>query len=305
MRWKGRRVSSNVEDRRGGGGAKAGGISILGLVVAFVAWKFFGVDPQTAYQATKQVTNQVTNQGQSAEMRGLENPTPEQQESMEFIGTILADTEDTWTQVFAQQLNQQYVPPKLVMFNGAVSSACGNASAAMGPFYCPADQKVYLDTGFFKDMRTQMGISGEQNQTELSRQDQAGDFAQAYVIAHEVGHHIQTILGISGQVQQMRQRASQVEGNQLSVRQELQADCLAGVWAHHNHQRTQFLEQGDVQEAMDAAHKIGDDYLQKRSSGQVVPDSFTHGTSAQRVQWFNTGLKSGNMNDCDTFGQAI
>ncbi|MDM1303319.1 neutral zinc metallopeptidase [Acinetobacter indicus] len=301
MRWKGRRVSSNIEDRRGGGGAKAGGISILGLVVAFVAWKFFGVDPQTAYQATKQVTNQ----GQSAETRGLENPTPEQQESMEFIGTILADTEDTWTQVFAQQLNQQYVPPKLVMFNGAVSSACGNASAAMGPFYCPADQKVYLDTGFFKDMRTQMGISGEQNQTELSRQDQAGDFAQAYVIAHEVGHHIQTILGISGQVQQMRQRASQVEGNQLSVRQELQADCLAGVWAHHNHQRTQFLEQGDVQEAMDAAHKIGDDYLQKRSSGQVVPDSFTHGTSAQRVQWFNTGLKSGNMNDCDTFGQAI
>lgn len=301
MRWKGRRVSSNVEDRRGGGGAKAGGISILGLVVAFVAWKFFGVDPQTAYQATKQVTHQ----GQSAETRGLENPTPEQQESMAFIGTILADTEDTWTQVFAQQLNQQYVPPKLVMFNGAVSSACGNASAAMGPFYCPADQKVYLDTGFFKDMRTQMGISGEQNQTELSRQDQAGDFAQAYVIAHEVGHHIQTILGISGQVQQMRQRASQVEGNQLSVRQELQADCLAGVWAHHNHQRTQFLEQGDVQEAMDAAHKIGDDYLQKRSSGQVVPDSFTHGSSAQRVQWFNTGLKSGNMNDCDTFGQAI
>lgn len=301
MRWKGRRVSSNVEDRRGGGGAKAGGISILGLVVAFVAWKFFGVDPQTAYQATKQVTHQ----GQSAEARGLENPTPEQQESMAFIGTILADTEDTWTQVFAQQLNQQYVPPKLVMFNGAVSSACGNASAAMGPFYCPADQKVYLDTGFFRDMRTQMGISGEQNQTELSRQDQAGDFAQAYVIAHEVGHHIQTILGISGQVQQMRQRASQVEGNQLSVRQELQADCLAGVWAHHNHQRTQFLEQGDVQEAMDAAHKIGDDYLQKRSSGQVVPDSFTHGSSAQRVQWFNTGLKSGNMNDCDTFGQAI
>lgn len=301
MRWKGRRVSSNVEDRRGGGGAKAGGISILGLVVAFVAWKFFGVDPQTAYQATKQVTSQ----GQNAETRGLENPTPEQQESMAFIGTILADTEDTWTQVFAQQLNQQYVPPKLVMFNGAVSSACGNASAAMGPFYCPADHKVYLDTGFFRDMRTQMGISGEQNQTELSRQDQAGDFAQAYVIAHEVGHHIQTILGISGQVQQMRQRASQVEGNQLSVRQELQADCLAGVWAHHNHQRTQFLEQGDVQEAMDAAHKIGDDYLQKRSSGQVVPDSFTHGTSAQRVQWFNTGLKSGNMNDCDTFGQAI
>ncbi|MGN0937592.1 MULTISPECIES: neutral zinc metallopeptidase [unclassified Acinetobacter] len=301
MRWKGRRVSSNVEDRRGGGGAKAGGISILGLVVAFVAWKFFGVDPQQAYQATKQVTSQ----GQTAEVKGLDNPTPEQQEAMDFVGTVLADTEDTWTKVFQEQLNAQYKPPKLVMFNGVVNSGCGTAQAAMGPFYCPADQKVYIDTTFFKDMRTQMGITGEQNQTELSRQDQAGDFAQAYVVAHEVGHHIQTILGISDQVQQARAQASKAEGNRYSVMQELQADCFAGIWAHHNQQRTQFLEQGDVEEAMDAAHKIGDDYLQKSATGQVVPDSFTHGTSEQRMKWFQTGLKSGNINSCDTFNQAI
>ncbi|MCL6246082.1 MULTISPECIES: neutral zinc metallopeptidase [Acinetobacter] len=301
MRWKGRRVSSNVEDRRGGGGAKAGGISILGLVVAFVAWKFFGVDPQQAYQATKQVTSQ----GQTAEVKGLDNPTPEQQEAMDFVGTVLADTEDTWNKVFQEQLNAQYKAPKLVMFNGVVNSGCGTAQAAMGPFYCPADQKVYIDTAFFKDMRTQMGITGEQNQTELSRQDQAGDFAQAYVVAHEVGHHIQTILGISEQVQQARAQASKAEGNRYSVMQELQADCFAGIWAHHNQQRTQFLEQGDVEEAMDAAHKIGDDYLQKSATGQVVPDSFTHGTSEQRMKWFQTGLKSGNINSCDTFNQAI
>ncbi|TQR72082.1 neutral zinc metallopeptidase [Acinetobacter sp. RF14B] len=301
MRWKGRRVSTNVEDRRGGGGAKAGGISILGLIVAFVAWKFFGVDPQQAYQATKQVTSQ----SQPAETQGLEHPTPEQQEAIDFVGTVLADTEDTWNQVFQQQLNKQYVPPKLVLFNEVVNSGCGTAQSAMGPFYCPADQKVYIDTAFFKDMRTQMGISGEQNTTELSRTDQAGDFAQAYVVAHEVGHHIQTILGISSQVQQARRQSSEVEGNQLSVRQELQADCLAGVWAHHNQQRTQFLEAGDVEEAMDAAHKIGDDYLQKRARGQVVPDSFTHGSSAQRVHWFNTGLKSGQLANCDSFNQTI
>lgn len=302
MRWKGRRVSSNVEDNRGGGGAKAGGISIVGLVVAFVAWKFFGVDPQQAYQATKQATSSLSS---TAETRGLENPTPEQQESIEFVGTVLADTEDTWSQIFQTQLNQQYVPPKLVLFNGTVNSGCGAAQSAMGPFYCPADQKVYIDTAFFKDMRTQMGITGEQNSTELSRNDQAGDFALAYVVAHEVGHHIQTILGISSQVQQARQQASKVQANQLSVLQELQADCFAGVWANHNHERTQFLEQGDVQEAMDAAHKIGDDYLQKQATGRVVPDSFTHGTSAQRVQWFNTGLKTGQMSSCDTFKNGV
>lgn len=303
MRWKGRRVSSNIEDHRGGGaGRKMGGFSILGLVVAFVAWKFFGVDPQQAYQVTQQVTQQAS---VGTETKGLDNPTPEQQEAMDFVGTVLADTEDTWNMVFQQQLNQQYTAPKLVMFTGAVNSGCGAAQAAMGPFYCPVDQKVYIDTTFFKDMRQQMGIGGEQNQTELTRQDQAGDFAQAYVVAHEVGHHVQNLLGISDQVHKARTQTSKVEANQLSVRQELQADCLAGIWAYHNQQRTQFLQQGDIEEAMDAAHKIGDDYLQKQSTGQVVPDSFTHGSSQQRMKWFQTGLKSGNLKDCDTFKQPI
>ncbi|MFN3074843.1 neutral zinc metallopeptidase [Acinetobacter sp. TY2] len=295
MRWKGRRVSENVEDRRGGGGAKAGGISILGLIVAFVAWKFFGVDPQMAYQATKQVTSSQQTQGASPE-----NMTAEQKESLAFVGTVLADTEDAWTQIFQQQ-GAQYSPPKLVMFSGRDRSACGSAESAMGPFYCPADQTVYLDTTFFREMRQQMDISGEQNQTELSTRDEAGDFAQAYVIAHEVGHHVQNLLGISSQVQKARQQASQVQGNQLSVRLELQADCFAGIWANKTQQKTQFLDQGDVEEAMDAAHKIGDDYLQKKARGIAVPDSFTHGTSAQRMQWFQTGLKSGDVNACDTF----
>lgn len=295
MRWKGRRISTNVEDRRGGGAAKAGGISILGLIVAFVAWKFFGVDPQMAYQATKSVTQQ-----QQVSDQAPQQLTPEQEEASEFVGTVLADTEDTWSPIF-KQLGGTYTPPKLVMFSGAIRSGCGTAQAAMGPFYCPADQKVYIDTAFFKEMRQQMGISGEQNQTELSRQDQAGDFAQAYVIAHEVGHHVQNLLGISSQVQQAQSQGSRTQGNQLSVRLELQADCFAGIWANHNQQRTQFLEQGDIEEAMDAAQKIGDDYLQKQATGQVVPDSFTHGTSQQRMHWFQVGLKTGDLNQCNTF----
>ncbi|ENV75613.1 zinc metallopeptidase [Acinetobacter ursingii] len=295
MRWKGRRISTNVEDRRGGGAAKAGGISILGLIVAFVAWKFFGVDPQMAYQATKSVTQQ-----QQVSDQAPQQLTPEQEEASEFVGTVLADTEDTWSPIF-KQLGGTYTPPKLVMFSGAIRSGCGTAQAAMGPFYCPADQKVYIDTTFFKEMRQQMGISGEQNQTELSRQDQAGDFAQAYVIAHEVGHHVQNLLGISSQVQQAQAQGSRTQGNQLSVRLELQADCFAGIWANHNEQRTQFLEQGDIEEAMDAAQKIGDDYLQKQATGQVVPDSFTHGTSQQRMHWFQVGLKTGDLNQCNTF----
>ncbi|MEB3864743.1 MULTISPECIES: neutral zinc metallopeptidase [Acinetobacter] len=299
MRWKGRRISTNVEDRRGGGGARAGGISIIGLVVAFVAWKFFGVDPQQAYQATQQVTA-----SQQSNATAPESLTAEQKEASDFVGTVLADTEDTWTPIF-KQLGKIYTPPRLVLFSGMIQSGCGTAQSAMGPFYCPADQKVYIDTEFFKDMRQQMGISGEQNQSELSRQDQAGDFAQAYVVAHEVGHHVQTLLGISSQVQQARAQASQTEGNQLSVRQELQADCLAGIWASHNQQRTQFLEQGDIEEAMDAAQKIGDDYLQKRSTGQVVPDSFTHGSSEQRMRWFQVGLKTGDINQCDTFNNPV
>ncbi|WP_151840590.1 KPN_02809 family neutral zinc metallopeptidase [Acinetobacter soli] len=295
MRWKGRRVSSNVEDRRGSSGAKVGGISIVGLVVAFVAWKFFGVDPQQAYQATQQITAAQSQTGTAPEQLSAE-----QKEASDFVGTILADTEDTWTPIF-QQLGQSYVVPKLVLFNGRVQSACGTAESAMGPFYCPSDQKVYIDTQFFKEMRQQMGISGDKNQTELSRQDQAGDFAQAYVVAHEVGHHIQNLLGISSQVQRAQAQANRTQANQLSVRLELQADCFAGIWANRNQERTQFLEAGDVEEAMDAAQKIGDDYLQKRATGQVVPDSFTHGTSQQRMHWFETGLKSGDLNQCDTF----
>lgn len=295
MRWKGRRVSSNVEDRRGSGGAKVGGISIVGLVVAFVAWKFFGVDPQQAYQATQQITAAQSQTGTAPEQLSAE-----QKEASDFVGTILADTEDTWTPIF-QQLGQSYVAPKLVLFNGRDQSACGTAESAMGPFYCPSDQKVYIDTQFFKEMRQQMGISGDKNQTELSRQDQAGDFAQAYVVAHEVGHHIQNLLGISSQVQRAQAQANRTQANQLSVRLELQADCFAGIWANRNQERTQFLEAGDVEEAMDAAQKIGDDYLQKRATGQVVPDSFTHGTSQQRMHWFETGLKSGDLNQCDTF----
>lgn len=295
MRWKGRRVSSNVEDRRGSSGAKVGGISIVGLVVAFVAWKFFGVDPQQAYQATQQITAAHSQTGTAPEQLSAE-----QKEASDFVGTILADTEDTWTPIF-QQLGQSYVAPKLVLFNGRVQSACGTAESAMGPFYCPTDQKVYIDTQFFKEMRQQMGISGDKNQTELSRQDQAGDFAQAYVVAHEVGHHIQNLLGISSQVQRAQAQANRTQANQLSVRLELQADCFAGIWANRNQERTQFLEAGDVEEAMDAAQKIGDDYLQKRATGQVVPDSFTHGTSQQRMHWFETGLKSGDLNQCDTF----
>ena len=248
-----------------------------------------------AYQMSSQVT-----QSSSAQQAAPENETAEQQEARLFVSTVLADTEDTWVPIF-QQIGREYQEPTLVMYSGATSTACGTGQSAMGPFYCPADQTVYIDTTFFKEMRTQMDISGEQNQSELSRQDQAGDFAQAYVIAHEVGHHVQTLLGISQQVNKARQQVSQTEGNQLSVRQELQADCLAGLWAKQTNQRHQFLEQGDIAEAMDAAEKIGDDYLQRKSRGSVVPDSFTHGSSEQRMHWFESGLKSGDINQCDTF----
>ncbi len=295
MRWKGRRTSNNVQDRRGGGAVKTGGISIIGVIIAFVAWKFFGVNPMQAYQMSSQVT-----QSSSAQQAAPENETAEQQEARLFVSTVLADTEDTWVPIF-QQIGREYQEPTLVMYSGATSTACGTGQSAMGPFYCPADQTVYIDTTFFKEMRTQMDITGEQNQSELSRQDQAGDFAQAYVIAHEVGHHVQTLLGISQQVNKARQQVSQTEGNQLSVRQELQADCLAGLWAKQTNQRTQFLEQGDIAEAMDAAEKIGDDYLQRKARGSVVPDSFTHGTSEQRQRWFDRGFTSGDINQCDTF----
>ncbi len=293
MQWRGRRQSSNIEDRRGGGGKKVGGVSIIGLIIAFVLWQVFGISPETTMGVTQQIQTQTQSSAPATE-------TADMAESREFVATVLADTEDVWTPIFAQA-GQRYQPPSLVLFSGAVQSACGSATSASGPFYCPADQKVYLDTQFFRDMRTQMNIGGEQNSTELTRTDQAGDFAQAYVIAHEVGHHVQTLLGISQQVRQAQAQASTAAANNLSVRQELQADCFAGLWARHNHERTQFLQQGDIEEALDAAEKIGDDYLQRQARGHAVPDSFTHGTSAQRKRWFYRGFETGDVNQCDTF----
>lgn len=293
MQWRGRRQSSNIEDRRGGGGKKVGGVSIIGLIIAFVLWQVFGISPETTMGVTQQIQTQTQSSAPATE-------TADMAESREFVATVLADTEDVWTPIFAQA-GQRYQPPSLVLFSGAVQSACGSATSASGPFYCPADQKVYLDTQFFRDMRTQMNIGGEQNSTELTRSDLAGDFAQAYVIAHEVGHHVQTLLGISQQVRQAQAQASTAAANNLSVRQELQADCFAGMWARHNHERTQFLQPGDIEEALDAAEKIGDDYLQRQARGHAVPDSFTHGTSAQRKRWFYRGFETGDVNQCDTF----
>lgn len=294
MQWKGRRQSTNVEDRRGGI-KKTGGISIGGIIIALILWKVFGISPETTLGVAEQISQSTP---------ATPAQTGDQQESGAFVKTVLADTEDVWTPIFAE-FGQTYRPPRLVMFTGTVRSACGAASSASGPFYCPADQTVYLDTQFFVDMKRQMGIAGEQNgSSQFSRQDQAGDFAQAYVIAHEVGHHVQTLLGISSQVHQAQAKTSKAQANQLSVRQELQADCFAGVWAHKNHQRTQFLERGDIEEALDAAEKIGDDYLQHQAHGHTVPDSFTHGTSEQRKRWFYKGLESGDVKQCDTFGVA-
>lgn len=293
MQWRGRRQSSNIEDRRGGGGKKVGGVSIIGLIIAFVLWQVFGISPETTMGVTQQIQTQTQSSAPATE-------TADMAESREFVATVLADTEDVWTPIFAQA-GQRYQPPSLVLFSGTVQSACGSATSASGPFYCPADQKVYLDTQFFRDMRTQMNIGGEQNSTELTRTDLAGDFAQAYVIAHEVGHHVQTLLGISQQVRQAQAQASTAAANNLSVRQELQADCFAGMWARHNHERTQFLQPGDIEEALDAAEKIGDDYLQRQARGHAVPDSFTHGTSAQRKRWFYRGFETGDVNQCDTF----
>lgn len=247
MQWRGRRQSSNIEDRRGGGVKKVGGVSIIGLIIAFVLWQVFGISPETTMGVTQQIQTQTQSSAPATE-------TADMAESREFVATVLADTEDVWTPIFAQA-GQRYQPPSLVLFSGAVQSACGSATSASGPFYCPADQKVYLDTQFFRDMRTQMNIGGEQNSTELTRTDLASDFAQAYVIAHEVGHHVQTLLGISQQVRQAQAQASTAAANNLSVRQELQADCFAGMWARHNHERTQFLQPGDIEEALDAAKK--------------------------------------------------
>ena len=269
MRWRDLRRSENVEDRRGKGGLVAGG-GVGALVLALVVW-LAGGDP-TALLQTGGSTSQVS----SAEEEKLKD----------FVSVVLADTEDTWRELF-RRMNREYRDPKLVLFSGSVQSACGIAGAASGPFYCPRDQKLYLDLTFFRELRDRFRAPG--------------DFAQAYVIAHEVGHHVQTLLGISGQVMAERERAGRTQGNALSVRQELQADCLAGVWAHHAQQTRKILEPGDIEEALGAATAIGDDRLQRQTQGRVVPESFTHGTSAQRSRWFRQGFSAGDVGACDTF----
>ena len=291
MKWEGNRESDNVEDRRadggggfGGGGGLLGGRSIgIGtIVVALLGGWAFGINPLTIIgmlsgggAPTAQVQQQIPAQRPPADDR-----------MAAFVSTVLADTEDVWKDLFAKG-GATYQEPRLVLFRGATQTACGQGQAAMGPFYCPADQKVYIDLGFYETLKSRLGAPG--------------DFAQAYVIAHEVGHHVQNLLGISGKMDQMRSRVSKAEYNVLSVRLELQADCFAGVWANRAQSARQILEQGDVEEAMNAAAKIGDDALQRSSGSTVVPESFTHGTSAQRQRWFDTGLKNGNIKACDTF----
>ncbi len=280
MRWKGGRRSRNIDDRRGrrlSGKTKGGGIGIL--LVALVAM-YFGIDPAIILEQG----SILQDNGQVQESSYV--PDASENELADFVSVVLADTEDTWGELFAQG-GAQYEQPTLVLFSGAVQSACGFAQAAMGPFYCPADSKVYIDLSFYKDLKTKMGAPG--------------DFAQAYVIAHEIGHHVQNLLGISNKVQQMRKQVSEKQYNQLSVRLELQADCFSGIWANHADRARQILEQGDVEEALNAASMIGDDRLQKQARGYVTPDSFTHGSSQQRVRWFEAGLQSGDLQNCDTF----
>lgn len=278
MRWQGRRESGNVEDRRGGsrGGLIAGG-GIGGIVIALLIY-FLGGDP-----------SQVMNMQQSGPQQQL---SPEQQaaeeEAASFVKVVLAEAEDVWNKLFSE-MNQQYREPTLVLFTGLVESACGNASSASGPFYCPADEKVYIDLSFYDELQHKLNAPG--------------DFAMAYVIAHEVGHHIQNILGISEKVQRMRGRVSQAEYNKLSVKLELQADFLAGVWAHHTQKLQNIIEPGDIEEALNAANAIGDDRLQKQAQGYVVPDAFTHGTSQQRMYWFKKGFDTGDIRQGDTFNE--
>jgi predicted metalloprotease len=275
MRWTGRR-SDNIEDRRGMGVPVVAGGGI-GTIILVLAALYFGIDPSVILQsdAPAPPTSQTpaASPGQRDQVR-------------DFVAVVLADTEDTWREVF-RKMNREYEDPRLVLFTGSVQSACGMAGSAVGPFYCPGDHKLYLDTEFFRELRSRFGAPG--------------DFAQAYVIAHEVGHHVQTLLGISGKVTALRQRSDRSTANALSVRQELQADCLAGVWAHHADRARHVLEEGDLDEALGAAAAIGDDRLQRQAQGHVVPESFTHGSSTQRVRWFKRGFDAGTLDQCDTF----
>lgn len=308
MKWEGRRQSSNIEDRRGGGGGLGGLGSIFGnrgggggfgipmgrsrgggglglgtiVIIGLIAWFVFGINPLALLGGMMGGGGSSYVQTDTASPRG----TAEEERLKQFVSVVLADTEDVWHQIF-QADGQTYQEPKLVLFTGQVQSACGGASAAVGPFYCPGDQKVYIDLDFFNELG--------------SRFDAAGDFAQAYVIAHEVGHHVQTLLGISEQTMRARQSASEADANLLSVRQELQADCFAGVWAANAQRSKGILEPGDLEEALRAASAVGDDTIQRRSRGSVVPESFTHGSAEQRQRWFKAGYDSGSVNSCDTF----
>jgi predicted metalloprotease len=284
MKWEGDPESNNVEDRRGGGGGGfgfgGGTVGIGTIVIALIGSWFFGVSPTT-------ILNLLSGGGSPAAVQQAPQRAPANDPETKFVRTVLRYTEDVWTQQF-QERSARYVAPTLVLFSGRTQTACGTGNSATGPFYCPADQKVYIDLGFFRLMQQRFHVTGE--------------FSQAYVIAHEVGHHVQNLLGISGKVDNARQNLSEARGNALSVRLELQADCFAGVWANHANQMRNILEQGDVETALNAASAIGDDTLQREAQGTVVPDSFTHGTSAQRVRWFTRGIQSGQMEQCDTFG---
>jgi predicted metalloprotease len=289
MRWREGRRSENVEDRRGqrmgpmrGGGLRLGGGTLILLVLG--AW-LLGANPLQLLGLLLGGGGMST---QVPEPYQDQAPPPPgaSDETADFVSVVLGDTEDTWNEIFASG-GERYQPPKLVLFTDVARSACGMAQSAMGPFYCPLDQKVYIDLGFFRDLQQRFRAPG--------------DFAQAYVIAHEVGHHVQTLLGTSQKVRQMQQQMSQEDGNAMSVLLELQADCYAGVWGHHADRARQVLEQGDVEEGLNAASAIGDDRIQRQTQGTIVPESFTHGSSAQRVEWFRRGLESGDMRSCDTF----
>lgn len=280
MKWLSERRSDNVEDRRGislrGGGAIGGGALVLAVVAALLG-------------APEGVVRQILGGGGEG-VTQVENARPrsaEEEKLADFVKVVLGSTEDVWTAVLPEGAGRSYVPPKLVLFSEAVQSACGMNSSAVGPFYCPPDQRVYLDLDFFAELERRFGAPG--------------DFAQAYVVAHEIGHHVQNLMGISERVHAERQRLSEASGNRLSVATELQADCLAGVWAFHANRTRQLLEPGDAEEGLQAASAIGDDRLQKQTRGRVVPESFTHGSSAQRMHWFQQGMSAGRFKDCDTF----
>ncbi len=288
MRWTYGRRSSNIEDRRGMGGGFGGrGLRVgagggIGIIVLAVVAMFLGVDPSVILEGG-------LGGGSVPYEQAGRPPSPQEAEREELVSNVLGDTEETWHGIF-QQAGSQYEEPRLVLFSGAVESACGSAQSATGPFYCPADRKVYVDLSFFDELEQRFGAPG--------------DFAQAYVVAHEVGHHVQTLLGLTQRVQAARQQLSREQGNQLSVLTELQADCYAGVWAHHANKERQVLEPGDVEEGLRAAAAVGDDRIQRRSQGHVVPDSFTHGSSEQRMSWFRRGFQAGDVNSCDTFQAA-